>query len=213
MSALDESIGAFARGIGRFLRLPTGALLILATAALTLATVLAVVNALTAEPMTVGHVVVLALPVLLAAPVVAFAIRRRRWLRLTETSSGPVVSTEVLGPDDLADRVEEQMRGQPGAEDVQVVLDAFTESQLPAGYGAGRMGRWLGSGRLGIVGYAFTRVEKAQRALLVAAGGPMHAPYLKDDLRISGLALLGTVLVVPLASLLAIILALVLLTA
>ncbi|UFU04943.1 hypothetical protein [Ruania halotolerans] len=215
MSALPDSIGAFARGVGRVLRVPTGAMLVLATAALTLATLLAVVNAVTADTLTAGHVVVLALPVVLAVPVVVFAIRRRRWFRLTTRSTGPVVSTEILSPDDLADRVEEQMRGQPGAEDVQVVLDAFTESQLPAGYGGGRRGRvnrWLGSGRLGVVGYALGRVEKAQRALLVAAGGPVQAPYLRDDLRISGLALIGTLLAIPLASLLAIILALVLLS-
>ncbi len=218
VSAVPESIDALARGVGRVMRLPTLVLVTLASLASGVALVLAVVNVLTAPSLGVGEIVVLAVAVLFAAPVVTFAIRRRRWLRLSASSTGPVVTTELLSPDDLADRVEEEMRGQPGAEDVRVVLDAFTESQLPAGYGqrrgAGRfVGRFLGSGRLGLAGYALTRVEKAQRALLVAAGGPVRAPYLKDDLRLSALALVGTLLAIPLASLLAIILALVLLTA
>ncbi|UFU01752.1 hypothetical protein LQF12_09485 [Ruania suaedae] len=213
MSAVPESLDAFARGVGRVLRLPTLAVLAPASMACTLALVLAVVNLLTATSPGAGEIVVLALALLLAVPVVVFAIRRRRWLRLTETRPGQVISTEVLGPDDLADRVQEQMRGQPGDEDVRVVLDAFTESRLPAGYGQGRglTRRLLGSHRLGIVGHALTRVEKAQRALLVAAGGPVRAPYLRDDLRVSALALLGTILAVPLAGLLAIIVALTLL--
>lgn len=199
------------------MRLPTLAVVTLASFATGFALVLAVVNLLSSPTPGAGEFVVLTLAVLLALPVVTFAIRRRRWLRLSATPTGPVVSTEILGPDDLADRVEEEMRGQPGAEDVRIVLDAFTESRLPDGYGqehgSGRvLGRLLGSGRLGVAGYALTRVQKAQRALLVAAGGPVRAPYLKDDLRLSALALVGTLIAIPLGALLAIILALVLLT-
>lgn len=45
----------------------------------------------------------------------------------------------------------------------------------------------------------FPRVEAAQRAMVAAAGGTVNAPYLKDDLRVTLLAFLGTLLAVPLA--------------
>ena len=44
----------------------------------------------------------------------------------------------------------------------------------------------------------FPRVEAAQRALLRAAGGPVKAPYLRDDLRVTLVAFLGTVAAIPL---------------
>jgi len=44
----------------------------------------------------------------------------------------------------------------------------------------------------------FPRVEAAQRALLRAAGGPVNAPYLRDDLRVTLVAFLGTVAAIPL---------------
>ncbi|WP_418605206.1 hypothetical protein [Georgenia sp. SUBG003] len=43
------------------------------------------------------------------------------------------------------------------------------------------------------------RVEAAQRAALVAAGGRVRAPYLADDLRVTIVALLGTLAAVPLS--------------
>lgn len=45
------------------------------------------------------------------------------------------------------------------------------------------------------------RVEAAQRAGLLAAGGPVNAPYLRDDLRVTVAALLGTLAAIPLATL------------
>lgn len=215
MSSLPESIGQLARVLSRLFRLPSAAVLVLATAAAGLALVLAVVNLTTAEPANAGHWVVLGLAVLLAVPVALFGIRRRRWMRAVERSAPAVVSTDLVAPDQLADRVSEQMGDVPGGRDTRIVLEAITEGRLPAGTGTGpraRMTRWLGSGRLGVLGYALTRTEQAQRALLVAAGGPVAAPYLKPDLRVSMLALLGTLVAIPLAGLLAIILALVLLT-
>ncbi|HIZ37840.1 MAG TPA: hypothetical protein H9815_18845 [Candidatus Ruania gallistercoris] len=215
MSSLPESIGQLARALSLLFRLPSAAVLVLATASAGLALLLAVVNLTTADPATAGHWVVLGLAVLLALPVALFAIRRRRWLRSVETSTSAVVSTELVGPDELADRVSDQMGSTPGDQDARLVLEAITEGRMPAGMGTGpraRMTRWLGSGRLGVLGHALTRLEQAQRALLVAAGGPMSAPYLKDDLRVSALALFGTLIAIPLAGLLAIILALVLLT-
>ncbi|MHB1063666.1 MAG: hypothetical protein ACYC1Z_04090, partial [Georgenia sp.] len=56
------------------------------------------------------------------------------------------------------------------------------------------------------------RVEAAQRAALVAAGGPVHAPYLRDDLRVTITALVGTLAAVPLSVLGWIITAVLLLT-
>lgn len=41
------------------------------------------------------------------------------------------------------------------------------------------------------------RVEAAQRAMVRAAGGVVNAPYLKDDLRLTLLALLGTIAAIP----------------
>jgi len=215
MSALPESIGQLARVLSQLFRLPTAALLVLAGTVSSLALLFAVINLATADPAGTGHWVVLVLAILLVLPVATFAVLRWRWFH--RLGSGPtVISTEVVSPSDLADRVSSQMGDVPGGEDAQVLMDALAEGRMPAGMGTGkkpRLTRWLGSGRLGILGYALTRVEQLQRALLVAAGGPMAAPYLKDDLRWSTLAFVGTLIAVPLASLLAIILALVLLTA
>lgn len=55
------------------------------------------------------------------------------------------------------------------------------------------------------------RVEAAQRAALVAAGGTVRAPYLADDLRVTILALLGTLAAVPLGTLGAVVTAVLLL--
>ena len=46
----------------------------------------------------------------------------------------------------------------------------------------------------------FPRIEATQRALVRAAGGTVNAPYLKDDLRVTLVALLGTMAAIPLAS-------------
>lgn len=46
----------------------------------------------------------------------------------------------------------------------------------------------------------FPRVEATQRALVRAAGGTVNAPYLKDDLRVTLVALLGTTAAIPLGS-------------
>src|SRR5699024_544017 len=42
-------------------------------------------------------------------------------------------------------------------------------------------------------------VAIVQRIMLDAAGGPVNAPYLKDDLRITILAAIGAVVAVPLS--------------
>src|SRR5699024_2318756 len=105
MSSLPESIGQLARGLSRLFRLPSAAILLLATAAAGLAVLLAVVNLTSADPAGAGHWVVLGLAVLLALPVALVAFRRRRWLAAVEGSAPAVVSTELVAPDELADRV------------------------------------------------------------------------------------------------------------
>ncbi|HLS15873.1 MAG TPA: hypothetical protein VK095_15300, partial [Beutenbergiaceae bacterium] len=121
---------------------------------------------------------------------------------------------QELIPADLTERIEQDMHGREGADDVQAVFDAMNEGRAPGSeQGAGgRMTRALSRGRLGPIGRALSKLERAQRALLTAAGGPVAAPYLRDDLRVSVAAMAGTLLVLPLAALAAIILALVLLT-
>ena len=58
--------------------------------------------------------------------------------------------------------------------------------------------RWEGSLR---TARYFPRVEAAQRALVLAAGGTVNAPYLKDDLRVTLVALLGALLAIPVGAL------------
>ena len=115
---------------------------------------------------------------------------------------------------DLTARIEDEMRGQPGQEDVQILFDAFTEARAPGsaqGSGA-RVTRIFSVGRLAPVGRALGSIERAQRALLTAAGGTPGAPYLADDLRLTVASFVGTLLVVPLGTLMGIVLALLLLT-
>ncbi|TDE89945.1 hypothetical protein EXU48_18625 [Occultella glacieicola] len=219
MSSLGDSMGNLAAFTGRLLGGPSKFLIVAATAVLAVALTLAVVLVTSpGGPGVAGSVALLALPVLLAVPVVVLAVRRRRWLRATASlGAHRVVSVEpgvtVITGDALVERVEDDMRGRAGEEDVNAVFDAFSEAAQPSSdKGAGaRLTRIFGVGRLGIVGRALARVDQAQRALLAAAGGPVGAPYLKDDLRVTLAAALGVFVAVPLGALLAIILALVLL--
>lgn len=216
MTSLPDAIGQLARALSLLFRLPTAAVLVLAGAVSSLAVLFAVINIVIADATSPGQWVVLAVAILLGLPVLIFAVLRWRWFHRLQAAAPTPVSTEVVSPSDLADQVSSQMGDVPGGEDAQVLMDALAEGRMPAGMGnsrGSRLTRWLGSGRLGILGYALTRIEQVQRALLVAAGGPVAAPYLKDDLRLSTMAFLGSLVAVPLAGLLAIILALVLLTA
>lgn len=232
MSSLSDSLGALARGGGRLLRVPSA--IVLGVAGLTILLLAVLVTVLVTQPGgpgPVGAVLLVVFVAALAVPVVTLAIRRQRWLAATAevgtthrvipgsaradvpgATSGPV-GMELLGPEELADRVEDQMRGRPGEDDVRAVFDAVTEAQVPGSTrGAGaRLTRMLGVGRLSILGRAFGRVDQAQRALMTAAGGPVAAPYLKDDLRVTLAAALGTLVAIPLGGLAAIIIAIVLL--
>lgn len=227
MNSLPQNLGKLARVVGLVLAGPTKALLVLATGLVAVVAVLAAVLVLRPNaPGPVGTAFAIAAPVLLAVPVLVLASRRRRWLAATadlDTEHHTITGTNAhaeqatgqeLTPADLTERIEQDMHGKEGADDVQAVFDAMNEGRAPGSeQGAGaRMTRALSRGRLGPIGRALAKLERAQRALLTAAGGPVAAPYLREDLRVSVAAMAGTLLVLPLAALAAIILALVLLT-
>lgn len=221
MTPLAEHLGALARAIGQVLSLPAKALTVVAGVLLTITALLAAGYITRPTTGTVGTVVVIVIWLVLAVPVVMLARRRRKWLDRTEQATtthqvilpGPAEGTEVV-PADLTSRIYAEMDGQPGQEDVQILFDAFTESRAPGpSRGAGgRMTRVFSFGRLAPVGRVLGSVERAQRALLTAAGGTAGAPYLKDDLRLTVASFVGTLLAIPLAALTAIVLALILLT-
>lgn len=224
MSSLSDTLGALARGGAQLLRIPTA--MLLGWAGLVVLVLALEVWALLAPPGgpgVLGSGVVVALVALLALPVVVLAIRRSRWLRLTEQAAatpttGPVViggTTDLVTIDQLGDRIEDEMSGVEGEEDVRAVMDAFTEIQLPEATrrGAGaRLTRAFGVGRLAIIGRVFGRMERAQRALLTAAGGPVRAPYLVDDLRVTVAAFVGTLVTIGVGGLTVLVLAAVLLS-
>lgn len=111
---------------------------------------------------------------LLAVPVLVLAWRRRRLERQVadvEQGHRTVGGAEII-------RAEAQP--QPWEEDLRALDAALDEASI-------RTARFL------------PRVEAAQRAALRAAGGPVHAPYLRDDLRVTLVALVGTLAAVPLA--------------
>lgn len=223
MSSLSESLGALARGGAHLLRFPTAFLL--GWAALVLLILAGQLWALLGPaggPGTAATAVLIICWLLLATPVVILGLRRRRWLRLTQaevTAERRTVvvdtSVDLVRIDSLSDKVEDDMSGLEGEEDVRAVMDAFTEIQLPeAGRrGAGaRMTRLFGVGRLAVIGRVFGRMERAQRALLTAAGGPTKAPYLVDDLRVTVAAFAGTIGTIVVGGLAILVLAAVLLT-
>lgn len=126
----------------------------------------------------------------LATPVVLLAQRRRR-LRL-QVDGMAVHRTVSANPREIVVVNGEPMRAKPEA---AASFDAaLAESRV-------RTARFM------------PRVEAAQRAAVAAAGGHVHAPYLRDDIRITIAALLGTLAAIPLAAFGSIVTALVLLTA
>jgi hypothetical protein len=134
-----------------------------------------------------------ALAVLLAVPVLVLAVRRSKLaaqtadldLRRTIVGTGSeVVVVDAHGQD-------------PARYALQDEVDTLNAAMAE---GAVRTARFL------------PRVEAAQRAALVAAGGKVRAPYLADDLRVTIVALLGTLAAVPLGTLGAIVTAVLVLT-
>lgn len=218
--SLPQHLGVLARTVGQMLSLPTKALLVVATWVLGVAALLVLLLIVTDSAGTVGTVLAIAAVAALAIPVMMLARRRRRFLRATEEAAtdhqvilpGPSDSTEIT-PVDLTARIEEEMHGRPGEEDVQILFESITESRAPRpSHGSGaRVTRIFSIGRFSPIGRALGSIERAQRALLTAAGGTAGAPYLKDDLRLTVASLLGTMVAIPLGALVAIIVAILLL--
>ncbi|QDB78890.1 hypothetical protein FE251_05520 [Georgenia wutianyii] len=111
----------------------------------------------------------------LAVPVVVLAVRRRRLQRVTEGLADRPVTIPGSG---VVVVVEGHTQG-PADETLAAWGEAAAEGRV-------RTARWL------------PRVEAAQRAAVRAAGGTVNAPYLKDDLRVTLVAFLGTVAAIPL---------------
>lgn len=121
-----------------------------------------------------------ALALLLAVPVAVLAVRRARLQTQTQdlhlqhtivgTTGSEVIVVDAHGQD-------------PARYALQDEVDTLNAAVAE---GAVRTARFL------------PRVEAAQRAALVAAGGRVRAPYLADDLRVTILALLGTLAAIPL---------------
>ncbi len=128
---------------------------------------------------------------LLALPVVLLAVRRRRLVLQTEGVG--VHRTVSANPREIV-----VVNGEP--------LAGLREEQR-ASYDAALAENRIRTARF------MPRVEAAQRAAVAAAGGHVHAPYLRDDLRVTIAALLGTLAAVPLSALGSIVTAIVLLTA
>ena len=105
MSSLPEHLGILARTVGQLLSLPTKALTIMAGFVLVIVALLTTGYATRESTGAVATVVVIALWVALALPVVTLARRRRKWLRRTEQDAtgdhqvilpAPSESTEMI---------------------------------------------------------------------------------------------------------------------
>ena len=201
MTALGDFLAQVVPGLVRVARRP--GLLLLRAAGLTVGSfaALGIVRAWTAIGWTAW--VPLALAALLALPVVVLAQRRAR-LQATTEGLDPHRTIEVTSP---SGRV--GAGGDPGTprgarpsgdarpSSAQAELDSLDAAVRE---GALRTARY------------FPRIEAAQRAGLLAAGGPVNAPYLRDDLRVTFVALVGTLAAVPLGALGAIVTAVLLLS-
>jgi hypothetical protein len=121
-----------------------------------------------------------ALAILLAVPVLLLAVRRARLQ--SQTRDLELHHTVVGGHGEVV--VVDSQGQDPGRYALQDEVDTINSAMAE---GAVRTARFL------------PRVEAAQRAALVAAGGRVRAPYLVDDLRVTIVALLGTLAAVPLS--------------
>ncbi|WP_148058822.1 hypothetical protein [Bogoriella caseilytica] len=132
----------------------------------------------------------LALAVILAIPVVVFGMRRARLNRRTRglqltVRSGVTVLVKRPGEGKSA-REDGSLSGIDPQREREHLEAARAELRV-------RQARFL------------PRFEAAQRAARALAGGGDHAPYLRDDLRVTLLALVGTVLAIPTATVAALI--------
>jgi hypothetical protein len=121
-----------------------------------------------------------ALALVLAVPVLVLAVRRGRLQ--SQTRDLDLRHTVVGGRGEVV--VVDSHGQDPARYALQDEVDTLNAAMAE---GAVRTARFL------------PRVEAAQRAALVAAGGRVRAPYLVDDLRVTIVALLGTLAAVPLS--------------
>lgn len=187
MSATGDVLNQVVPALVRLARRPGAALLLLASVTVGAFTLLGLVYGLTGADGAAW--VPFGLATLMAVPVVTLAVRRHRLQVQTQglderrtISGNPAALARLDDPDGIA------------AHDERETLSAaMAENAL-------RTARFL------------PRVEAAQRAARLVAGGTVQAPYLKDDIRITLVALLATLAAVPLGSLGAVVTAILLLT-
>ena len=189
MTAMGDLLNQVVPTLVRVARRPGGVLLAFAGAGVGIFATLGVVHGLVRDggwswlPLVLAGV--------LAVPVAALAVRRWRLqqqtadLHLHRTVGPGSAEVVVVDGEPLRSRMQEE---------VDTLNEAIAESTV-------RTARFL------------PRVEAAQRAALRAAGGPVQAPYLRDDLRVTIVAMLGTIAAVPLSVVGSLVTALLLLTA
>jgi hypothetical protein len=192
MTTTGDVLNQVIPALVRLVRRPGAALLAVAAAAVGTFAVLGLVHGVTGTRS--GDWLAFACALLLAVPVVLLAVRRHRLQQqVAEVGARTTISgAGTLAPLDRSrgDRLPGDVRWE---EEREAISAAMAENAL-------RTARFL------------PRVEAAQRAARRAAGGTVQAPYLKDDIRVTLVALLGTIAAVPLAGLGALVTAIALLT-
>jgi hypothetical protein len=176
MSATGDVLNQVVPALVRLARRPGAALLLMASVAVGAFAVLGMVHGLTGDDAAAW--VPLGLAAVLAVPVATLAVRRHRLQVRTE---GLDARETISGNPGVLVRQDDPARTALD-EDLETFSAAMAESTL-------RTARFL------------PRVEAAQRAARLAAGGTVQAPYLKDDIRITFVALLATLAAVPLGTL------------
>jgi hypothetical protein len=189
MTAAGDVLNQVIPALVRLARRPGAALLRLAAAAVGAFVLLALVHGLAGTGWS--DWIPLLLAALLAVPVVVLAVRRHR-LQVQVDELGTTRPT-ITGPSGTVVRRAEGGVDARLQDERDALSAAMAENAL-------RTARFL------------PRVEAAQRAARLAAGGSVQAPYLKDDIRVTLVALLATLVAVPLGSLGAIVTAILLLT-
>lgn len=173
MTATSDAMNRIVGNVVRLARRP--GLLLLAAAAVPVAVFALLALLLGLDAVSWVGWVPLGLAVVLAVPIAVLAVRRERLQRATAGLGDHPLTTPggvvVVTGDGARSPVEEELG---------TLSEAMDENRV-------RSARW------------FPRVEATQRALLRAAGGPVNAPYLRDDLRVTLVAFLGTVAAIPLA--------------
>lgn len=178
MTATGDVLNQVVPALVRVVRRPGALLLRAAAVAVASFALLGLVFALTGAGAGWAAWLPLVLAGFLAVPVVVLAVRRERLQARTDELARH--RTVIAGAGEVA-RSGGAARRDPLQDEMDSVAAAMAESGV-------RTARF------------FPRIEAAQRAGLLAAGGPVNAPYLRDDLRVTIAALLGTVAAIPLAT-------------